>query len=184
MAWLNGDGLYVKFAKEEAALSPGGSFAYEADKLCIQFDIDYLDVQSDTPAILGSRLGSLGVEVPDNFRAEALEILVRAPFTSSGTIALATLLIGTIASDDRTTVIDSDGLTTAAFVGSRLDGAGERTYVEPSVTGAGDDYGVTTTENGLICVSNSTHGANPYTAGSAICRLFGYIPANVPPQAV
>lgn len=183
MAWLNGDGLYVKFAKEEAALSPGGSFAYEADKLCIQFDISYLDAQSTASVILGSRLGSEGVQVPDNFRAEALEILVRTPFTSSGTIATSTLVIGTVQQDDRTTAIDADGLTTTAFVGNRLDAAGERTYVEPGVTGAGDDYGVTTTLNGLITVANSQHAAHPFTAGSAICRLFGYIPANVPPQA-
>lgn len=183
MAWLNADGLYVKFAKEEAALSPGGSFAYEADKLCIQFDISYLDVQSATPAILGSRLGSDGVQVPDNFRAEALEILVRTPFTSSGTIGTSTLVIGTKLQSDRSTDIDTDGLTTTAFVGSRLDGAGERTYIEPGATGAGDDYGVTTTANGLIAVSNSQHASHPFTAGSAICRLFGYIPANVPPQA-
>lgn len=182
MTWMNTDGLFVKFGKEESAKSRGGEFN-RIDKHELQFEIAYTDVLSATAAVLGSvadpagaAVGTFGVVVPKGARIEALEIIVKTPFTSSGTIGSSTLVIGTKKSSDRSTELDHDGLTTSSFVAGVLDGAGERTYVVPGVTGAGDDYGTTTAESGVICVANSAHASHPYTAGRAVCRLFYFLP--------
>lgn len=180
MTWLNSDGLLVKFGKEEADLSPGGT-VQKGDRHEIVFEIDYTDALSATASVLGTvgTAGSMGVQVPKNFTPEALEILVKTAFTSSGTIGSSTLVIGTKKQSDFSTDLNADAFTTTAFVGDRLDAAGERTYVEVGATGAGDQYGIKTTENGVISVSNSAHATHPFTAGRAICRLYGFIPANV-----
>lgn len=177
MTWINADGLFVKFAKEEADNSPGGEVS-NSSKHEVVFEIDYTDVQSATPTILGTvgTAGTYGVWVPKGARIEALETIVKTAFTSSGTIGSSNISIGTKKTSDFSTELDHDGLTTSAFVGGVFDAAGERTYVVPGVTGAGDDYGTTTAENGVICVANAAHATNPLTAGRLLCRLFFYLP--------
>lgn len=182
MTWMNGDGLFVKFGKEEGALARGGEVS-NGSKHELSFQISYLDALSATAAVLGSAAvpagsatGTFGVVVPEGARIEALEVVVKTPFTSSGTIGSSTLVIGTKKASDRSTELDHDGFTTTSFVAGVLDAAGERTYIVPGVTGAGDDYGTTITENAVICVANSAHASHPYTAGVALCRLFYYLP--------
>lgn len=183
MTWFNSDGLLVKFGREEGALSRGGEISDDTWNHCIVFEINWTDVLSATPAVLGSvarstgeAVGTYGVVVPEGARIVALEVLVKTPFTSSGTIGSSTLVIGTKKDSDLSTELDHDGFTTSSFVAGVLDGAGERTTVIPGVTGAGDDYGTTLAESGVICVSNSAHASHPYTAGKALCRLFYYLP--------
>lgn len=183
MTWMNNDGLFVRFGKEEAANARGGEIS-SSDKHNIEFQINYYDVLSATASVLGSAsgsptttpIGTFGVVVPEGARIEALEIIVKTPFTSSGTIGSSTLVIGTKKASDRSTELDHDGFTTTSFVAGVLDAAGERTYIVPGVTGAGDDYGTTISENAVICVANSAHASHPYTAGVALCRLFYYLP--------
>lgn len=181
MTWLNNDGLFVKFGKEEGALARGGENAGRQDVHELEFLIDYRDALSATAAILGRAtwllpVGTEGVVVPKGARIEALETVVVTPFQSSGTIGTSTLVIGTKKISDYSTELDHDGLTTTSFVGSAFDAAGERVYIVPGVTGAGDDYGVTMTESGIICVANSQHGSHPFTAGKLRCRLFYTLP--------
>lgn len=177
MTWLNTDGLLVKFGKEEADKSPGGEVS-NSSKHEIVFEIDWTDALSATATILGTvgTAGTYGVWVPKGARIEAMETIVKTPFTSSGTIGSATLVIGTKKTSDFSTELDHDGLTTTAFVGGSFDAAGERVYIVPGVTGAGDDYGTTTAENGVICVANSAHATHPFTAGRLLCRVFYYLP--------
>lgn len=175
--WINNDGLAVRFGTEEAA-NVRGNEKQEFDNGChvIEFDIKFTDAVL-AYTILGDvtnsvdGVGSFGVEVPQGAVPIALEIYTETAFTSSGTIGTSVLSIGTKKSSDRSTELDHDGLTTVAFVGSRLDAVGERTYIEVAATGAGDDYGVAFAEQGLICVANTQHAAHPFTAGLARCRL-------------
>ena len=182
MSWMNPDGLYVKFGTEEAAHSRGGEFAaLDKGRHVIEFIIDWKDVLSATAAVLGSvatvaypQTGTVGIIVPEGFIPEVLEVLPVVAFTSSGTIGSSTLVIGTKKLSDRSTELDHDGLTTTSFVASVLDATAEGpTLVKVGTTGAGDDYGVAMTENGVISVSNSAHASHPYTAGVAKCRLIG-----------
>lgn len=173
--WVNGDGLAVKFDRDKAAKPAGGAIS-KSDKHLIEFEIGYAQALTATPTILNPETGSYGVMVPEGLRIEAIEITAETAFTSSGTIGTSTLVIGLKKWSDRTTELDHDGFTTTSFVGSRLDAAGERTYVEVGSTGAGALLGTTIAENGIIVVSNSQHASHPYTAGKALVRIFGYYP--------
>jgi hypothetical protein len=176
MTWLNSDGLFVKFGKEEGATNRGGAIS-KSDKNMIEFYIEYTDALSATPAILANSGGSQGVIVPKNVTIEAVETLVVTPFTSSGTIGTATLVIGLDRSTDRSTDLDADAFTTTAFVGSLFDAAGERQYLVPGSTGAGSAIGGTiTTYNGVVVVSNSQHASHPFTAGKLKVRVFYFTP--------
>lgn len=179
--WTNSDGLTIKFGTEEAATSRGGHYGTDDQgRHVIEFLIDWKDVLSATPAVLGSvatvadpQTGSFGVVVPKGFIPEFLETTAVTAFTSSGTIGSATMVIGTKKASDRSTELDHDGFTTTSFVGGVFDATSENTLVKVGTTGAGDDYGVAMTENGVIAVSNSAHASHPYTAGRLKCRLVG-----------
>lgn len=173
--WVNDDGLAVKFDRDKAAKPAGGAIS-KSDKHLIEFEVGYAQALTATPTILDPDAGTYGVMVPEGLRIEAIEIIAETAFTSSGTIGSSTLLIGLKKWSDRTTELDHDGLTTASFVGGRLDAAGERTYVEIGSTGVGALVGTTIAENGIIVVSNSAHATHPYTAGKALVRIFGYYP--------
>jgi hypothetical protein len=177
--WVNSDGLSVRFGRDEGGMARGNEkAAFDNGAHVIEFLIKYTDVQSTTASILGSvtntadGVGTLGVEVPQGAVPLALEVYTEVAFTSSGTIGTSTLDIGLIKSSDRSTALNADAFTTTSFVGSRLDGLGERTYIEIGSTGAGDQYGIALTEQGLISVKNSQHASHPYTAGTARCRLY------------
>lgn len=173
MSWMNADGLYVKMAREEADPVPGGTLNFGENEHTLEFVIDYTDVQSATATILGSvgTAGTFGVVVPEGVVIKELELFVLTAFTSSGAIGSSTLVIGTKKASDRSTELDHDGLTTTSLVGSVLDAVGETTVVKVGTTGAGDDYGAVTSENGVIVVANSQHASHPYTDGKLRCRL-------------
>ena len=181
MVWQNGDGLTVKFGTEEAATARGGHYS-EGDqgRHVIEFLIDWKDLLSATASILGSvasvadpKVGSQGVAIPKGFIPEFMETTAVSAFTSSGTIGSATMEIGLIQADDRVTALNADAFTTTAFVGGVWDAVNENTLVKTGVTGAGDQYGVAVTANGLIAVRNSAHATHPLTAGRLKCRLVG-----------
>lgn len=170
--WKNNDSLWVKFGRDEAVSAVGGEVQKTGNQHVIEFDVNYTDALSATASVLnGSEGDGFGVMIPKGAVPMEFEVWVEVPFTSSGTIGSATLVIGTKKASDRSTELDHDGLTTSSFVGSVLDGAGELTVVKPGVTGAGDDYGVVASENGVVCVANSAHASHPFTAGKARCRL-------------
>lgn len=178
MTWMNTDGLFVKFGAEEAAVARGGEVS-DVDRHEVEFLISYADVLSATDAILGSVktasdsvAGTFGVVIPEGARIERLETIAVAPFTSSGTIGSSTLLIGLKKASDRSTELDHNGFTTASFVGSLFDAAGETAAVIVGSTGAGALIGTTLAESGVISVSNSAHASHPYTAGLLKVKLW------------
>lgn len=173
--WINSDGLAVKLGADEGDPAKGGDVRTSNDIHVTQFDISYTDALSATYAVLGSAStstdGAYGVMIPKNARIKAIEVLVTAAFTSSGTIGSSTLGLGFKKQSDFSTELDHDGLLTASFVGGRLDAVGERTYVEIGSTGAGALIGTSLSENGVICLANTAHASHPYTAGSARIRV-------------
>lgn len=173
MSWMNSDGLYVKFGTEEGAAALGGEVS-TTERHMIEFVINYTEVLSATAAIIdgGSGTGARGVIIPKGARLEGMEVVVETAFTSSGTIGSSTLVMGTKKASDRSTELDHDGLTTTSFVAGVLDAVGERTYVTVGVTGAGDDWGTTLAEDGVLVAANSAHASHPYTAGKARIRLY------------
>lgn len=181
MSWMNSDGLYVKFSKEEAAGARGGQYA-ETDqgRHVVDFTIDWKDCLSATAAILGSVAtvaepitGARGIVLPAGFIPEFLETVTAVAWTSSGTIGTADLEIGLKKASDRSTVYDADAFTTTSFVGGVFDAANETTLVKSGTTGVGSAFGIALTEDAVITVRNSGHASHPYTAGVLKCRLVG-----------
>jgi hypothetical protein len=178
MSWMNSDGLFVKFGKEEGQVASGGWKEIDGNRVLVEVQIPYTELLSATDAIVGSvaNPGAFGVELPEGLRIEAIETVVTTAFTSSGTIGTATLVFGLKKASDRSTELDHNGLLTASFTGGNLDAVGERTYIVPGSTGAGALIGTTLSENGVLSASNSQHGSHPYTAGSVKVRIWGFYP--------
>lgn len=179
--WMNSDGLFVKFGAAEGDFIKGGHRKIDGlNKHVCEFTIDWTDALSATSAVLGSASagtdGSFGVTMPKGARIEAVETLVESAFTSSGTIGTSTLVLGLKKASDRSTELDHDGFLTTAYVGSKLDAAGERSYQEVGTTGSGALIGTTLAENGVITLSNSQHGSHPFTAGKLRVRIFYFFP--------
>lgn len=180
MTWLNSDGLFVKFAKEEGVVAKGGEPMVDASGLHRYiFTIGYADVLSASTQILGASsgvdAGSLGIMIPKGLRIVEINTKAETAFTSSGTIGSSTLVLGLIR-EDRSTELDYDGLLTASFVGSVIDAQGEQATITIGSTGAGALIGTTLAYNGYITVSNSAHASHPYTAGKLIVEVRGYFP--------
>lgn len=181
MAWVNSDGLRVKFGAEEGSVAKGGEWMQMSGICSISFNILAADMRSATAAVLGSvggtaYSGSNGIQVPKGARIKGLDILTQTAFTSTGTIGSATLEIGLIKWSDFSTELDYDGLVDANFVGSRVDAVGERTYIEIGATGVGALVGTTLSEDGVISVRAAQHATHPFAAGVLNCRLDYFYP--------
>lgn len=177
MSWTNSDGLYIKMGKEEGISAKGGLPRQSGDIYEFTATIDYSEALSATYAIVdgGSDVGPYGIVIPEGLRIKEVEVFAETAFTSSGTIGSSTFSIG-LKQRDRSTELDHDGLLTASFVGSAIDAAGETTVVRVGSTGAGALLGTTLSQDGVLVVANTAHGAHPYTAGKAIVRIRGYYP--------
>lgn len=178
MTWTNSDGLFIKFAREEGVTSVGGQYRTAGPLQVIEGKIDYTEALSATAAIVdGAGSGPAGIEIPKNFRVEAVETVVETAFTSSGTIASATLVLGLVA-NDRSTEVDFDGLLTSSATGTALGLAtvGTRVYTTKGGTGAGALIGTTLSSKGYLTVNNSAHASHPFTAGKVVVRVYGYYP--------
>ena len=180
--WMNSDGLYVKFGGDEADLIKGGHMIDGANKHQLELIVDYTDLLSATAAVLGSASvttdGTFGITMPKGARIEAVETVVQAAFTSSGTIGSATFVFGLKKASDRSTELDHDGFFTTAATGTVLGLAtvGSRIYTVVGSTGAGALLGTNISENGVISVSNSAHATHPYTAGKLRVRISYFFP--------
>lgn len=178
MSWLNTDGLYIKAGKEEGAVTVGGLVQSFGNKHVITVDIDYTEALSATAAIVdgGTAPGPFGVIIPKGLRVEEVEISTTTAFTSSGTIAAATFVLGSVSKTDRSTAISLTAFTTAAFVGSAFAALGTKNVLRVGSTGAGALIGTTLAADNVLVIANTLHGTNPFTAGKAQVRIIGYFP--------
>lgn len=171
MSWQNSDGLYVKFGGEEGKIAVGGEAAPASDLYVITWVTDYTELLTATPTILDgssstSLVGPFGIEVPEGARPRSLEIMTITAPTSSGTVASATISIGTKKASDRSTELDHDDFTTSSLViGTVLESAGEVVTIIPGSTGAGNGFNTIYAENGVIVGCNTAHASHPFTAG-------------------
>lgn len=179
-AWINSDGLAVKFGADEGDPLKGGTLTmpdgvYKAVAL-----IDYTDVQSATYKIVGSVSaltdGALGIQIPEGARIKAIEVIAQSAFTSSGTIGSSVFSLGLKKWSDFSTELDHDGLLTASFVGGAIDAVGERSYVTIGSTGAGALIGTTLSEDGVLVVANTAHASHPFNGGKALVSVEWYYP--------
>lgn len=172
MTWINSDGLIVKMGAEEGVETNVGEFTTYGPNRITTAVINFTEIASATPAVLGVATGALGSTLPQGARIEEVEIVVETAFTSSGTIGSATFLLGLV-DLDRTTEEDFDGFTAAAATGTVLGLAtvGTKTVLRKSSTGAGAFLGANLPDAGYLCVSNSAHGSHPLTAGRLIARI-------------
>ena len=176
MSWMNSDGLFVKFGREEADTAAGGAYNVDGALKEIEVDIPYTELLSATAAIVGSvgNPGARGVQLPKGALIEEVEIVVTTAFTSSGTIGSATLVMGTVEAGDRSTAADVDGLTTSSATGTALGlaTAGTKTVLRQGSTGHGADVGGDAlTENQILVAANSAHASHPFTAGEVKVRI-------------
>lgn len=182
MSWTNSDGLYIKFGAEEGQVCKGGTYETCGPLTVTEFKFDYTDCvlassilgSKDGAASSGHYAGSAGVLMPRGIRIEAVEVVAETAFTSSGTIASATLDVGLIR-NDRSTAYDDDGFL-AALAFSGLDTAGESTYLTKGSTGAGAFIGTTLANSGWIVLNNDAHASHPLTAGKGVVRIYWYVP--------
>lgn len=189
MGEINRDGLYMKYGVEEAAIARGGEYVEgEGSDLVFEFAINGSDVRTLTSSMnstsvagilgeqAGTEIGSFGVVLPRGLRIKEVEVFTETAFTASaGAIGSASLVLG-LKREDRVTELDHDGLLTSAFVGTFIDGLGETTTVRVGSTGAGALIGTTLAQDGIVVVSNATHGTNTIANGRAIVRVRGYFP--------
>lgn len=180
MTQVNADGLFLKFGLEEAASSKGGTYSTLGPLEVTEYKVDYTDIQSATTTAatrLGAVTGTVGIQLPRGAIVEKIEFVVETAFTSSGTLASGTLVLGMIA-DDYTVVTSTNGLTTASLTaaGLVLQTVGTETVIKVGSTGAGTFLGTALAASGYPAISNSTHASNPYTAGKLAIRFFWYMP--------
>jgi hypothetical protein len=177
---VNSDGLVVRYGADEGDRALGGELKTFGPERIVTAKIKYTDALSTTAKLIGNGTatndGTVGIVIPKGARIKAVEIIVKTAFTSSGTLASATLPIGLIKASDRSTTLDLTAFTTTAFVGSNLDTAGKRSFLTIGSTGVGTQVGATISENGYLVVANSTHGTNPYTAGEIQLNVIFYDP--------
>lgn len=175
--WMNSDGLYIRYGADEADNAKGGLKNNDNGAHEVEFDLSYTDFASAT-AGLPAGSDSFGVVIPKGARIEEVETVVTTAFTSSGTIASSTFVLGLKKASDRSTELDHDGLLTSSATGTALGLAtvGSKTTVKVGGTGAGALLGTTLSENGVIAVANSAHGSHPHTAGAIKVRVRYFYP--------
>lgn len=180
MSQVNKDGLFLRFGIEESASSKGGTYSTLGPLEVTEYKVDASDIQSATTTAatrLGAVTNNVGIQLPKGAVIEKIQFVVETAFTSSGTLASATLVLGMVA-DDFTTVTSTNGLTTASLLASALtlQTQGFEFDVKVGTTGAGTFLGAPLAASGYPAISNSTHGSNPLAAGKLAIRFFWYMP--------
>lgn len=156
--WLNSDGLYLRFGTDEDTNTvTAGEFNVVGENRVTEIVFDYADLAATgTATILANT-----VAIPAGARIEKANLYVETAFASAGS---ATLTIGTI-DQDRSTVIDADGIDAAIAVAALTAGA--------TIACDGAQVGTTLANTALI---TATEGTAAFTAGKGVLRIFWYIP--------
>jgi hypothetical protein len=158
MAWMNDDGLYVKFGTDRADVANGGEYNVLGGDHWVEFDLDMASVASAT-AIINDV-----VTIPALARIHTIDVLVLT--ATEGTNS--NLNLG-LTRYDRTTAIDADGLLAAADAWHTA-AAGTMTRYQVGTTEAGVLVGVSIGANPGYIAAHYDTGA--FTAGLLRIRLY------------
>lgn len=160
MAWMNEDGLYIKYGVEKTEGNTAGEYVTTGPQRMIEITIDLTEV-TETDTIMSDVLF-----FPEG-RIEKVEVYAKEAATSGGTPALDVGLIRM----DRSTAIDLDGLVEALAL-TAIDAAGETTTLSAPVSGTsvGNLIGTVVANPGYITASRTTSDA--YTAGVVDVRIY------------
>lgn len=156
MAWMNNDGLYIKYGTEEAQVGKGGSYEdFVAGSQVTEIVFDLANLSTSAQTILDDNL-----KTSSGWRIQSVQIEAITPAVSGGA---STLDIGIVRSD-RSTEEDFDGLV-AALAKTAIDTAGETSSLSKGSTGAGALIGTTlaSTAKGGYLVAKA--GTAAFTSG-------------------
>lgn len=161
MAWVNNDGLPIRFGAELAEPGEGGQFRWNGPFAEYEFDL------------IGTELAAFGtvdflgrsVRVPNGALLTDATIEVSEPFTSGGA---ATLTLGFHNADG--TAYDADGIAVALALTS-LDTVGETTVAAGALVNT-----ILNNPTKKYSYHTATVGVANYTAGKAKLRLKYFVP--------
>lgn len=157
--WQNDDGLFLKYGVSETTVDLGGELDTGGNELSeFKVEFDY----SDLAAYGTEKIMSDGLVIPDNFWLKSAELYVQEAFDSSGDSA--TLTIGLIRAQDRSTAIDADGID-ATIAETAIDAVGDTIACD----GVLIDTAITVP--GLVTM---TVGTEDFTAGKGRLVIKGY----------
>ena len=156
MAWMNSDGLYIKFGTEEATVTPAGEYNQLGPLHYVEADINWDELEAfGTDTILSETL-----RIPTGVFLESASFEVIVAFTSGGS---ATLSFGTI-DTDRTTEHDLDGID-ATIALTSIDAIGD------TITCDGTKIDTVLT-NSTPMLLTATVGTADFTAGRGFLRVY------------
>lgn len=162
MAYLNADGLYLKYGTERTVANKAGEYRFDGPLHCEEVKITLTAVGTNSTIL------SDVTAIPAGARIEEVEIVTETGATSGGSAVLNLGLIRT----DRTTAYDADGLVAALAI-TAYDAAGEKTVIRVGSTGAGAFLGTTLANTGLLVADWDTAA---FTAGVIVVRIYWYKP--------
>lgn len=162
MAWLNSDGLYLKYGTERATPSIGGENIVDGQMREITVEID-LTTLTATETILADN-----IFFPAGARVAEVKVVTHTAAATGTAIDL-----GLIAVSNRSTEVDYDGFL-AAFPTASMNAAGETTTLVVGSTYAGALIGATNATVGHISASRTD--ATAFTAGVIYVTIRYYFP--------
>lgn len=160
MAWINEDGLKVRFDAERIVRFEGGEYNFGTPYRTIEVEID--------AALIGTSATMFGegVIIPRNSRIESVELIAETALTN-----LTSLDIG-LQRLDYATELDYDGLVDDVLLAS-LNVDGEKTVLTAGVATAGTLIGETTLYPGRITATRT----GTVGVGKLIVRVNLYVPS-------
>lgn len=171
--WINGDGLYRKFGTDQATPRRAGEYQEAGSgRHVTEVVIDLLALSTRAPSAgTDEVIVADNVSIPVGAWIEEIRVFV----TKETAGANATLDLGLVDFNDRTTEIDFDGLlTNYATINDGTD-LGELTTLVKGTTGAGALVGTRLAKTGLLTASVDTAD---FTAG--VVRIAVYWSFSLP----
>jgi len=165
-AWVNSDGLRVKFPSELVKKSTGGEYNALTSQHITEFDIDWTQAALGTSATVVYIL-DYEVVLPNTAVVEKIEFITGTAWATDTSIS-----IGTVRRSDFTTIIDADGLVDALILAER-NLAGETTVILPGGTYSGVLLGaqpLDATYDSLVSICFES-GSAP-TAGTGQLKIY------------
>lgn len=157
MAWMNPDGLYLKFGTEKATVQDTGEYKTYGALRTIETYIDLSDLTTAVAILSDNTFFPAGMFV------ESVEVVTDVASTSTA----ATFNVG-LAATSRSSEVDYDGFL-ADFAPTNVDSTGERVYVTAGSSGAGAFLGARPSQTGYLCSNRDSTAA--HATGQVTVRI-------------